>query len=147
LGAWGLGVERNGLPRRSARRHVPLLIYCSFSFFSPDPSFAVVPIASRSTQHPPSRDTRHNVAATRQPYAPFSSPYRPSFVHLQPFRITGTIKRPSHSSRKHSIHLHMHPYTFFPLISRQSSGGTAFQTISAENIFSLSFFPSPSLFS
>ena len=47
-------------------------------------------IASRSTQHPPSRDTRHNVAATRQPNAPFSSPYRPSFVHLQPFRITGT---------------------------------------------------------
>ena len=97
-------------------------------------------ITSRSTQHPPSRDTRHNVAATRQPNAPFSSPYRPSFVHLQPFRITGTIKRPFHSSIKHSIHLHMHPYTFFPLISRQIVRWNRFpDDLSREFLFPLVF--------
>jgi hypothetical protein len=43
----GWGLERNGLPHRSARHHVLLLIFC-FPF---SPSFVVVLIASHSTQH------------------------------------------------------------------------------------------------
>jgi hypothetical protein len=69
--ASGLGVERNGLPHRSARRHVPLLIFCSslFSVFCRRPYFLAL-----DTTHPSGRDTRHNFATTRQPYVPFSSP-------------------------------------------------------------------------
>ncbi|KAI0273092.1 hypothetical protein BGY98DRAFT_128607 [Russula aff. rugulosa BPL654] len=57
--ASGLGPERNGLPRRSARRHVLLLIFL-FSF-------------SSRCSYRLALDTRHNVATMRQLYAPFSS--------------------------------------------------------------------------
>jgi hypothetical protein len=78
----GHGTERTSTSERPpSRAIVDTLIFGSFlcllsSFLSP--------IAL---------DTRHNVATTRQPYAPFSSPFRPPFVHLQSyytFRITGT---------------------------------------------------------
>ncbi|KAI0275821.1 hypothetical protein BGY98DRAFT_990037, partial [Russula aff. rugulosa BPL654] len=64
----GLGLERNGLPRRSARRHV--LLISSFSF-------------SSRCSYRVALDTRHNVATTRQPYAPFSSYFRPLCSHLR----------------------------------------------------------------
>ena len=74
--ASGLGLERNGLPRRSARRHV-LLVYFPFLFsFSSRCSYRL----ALDTIHASSRDRRHNIANARQLYAPFSSHFRLSFM-------------------------------------------------------------------
>jgi hypothetical protein len=73
--ASGLAVERNGLPRRSARRHVLLLI----SFLSPFP--LVVLIASRdNARHNTPFKPRHKTQVAGSRTLPFSSYFRLSFM-------------------------------------------------------------------
>ena len=72
-------VGRNGLPHRSARGHVPLLISSIFSVFS-------------RRSYPLALDTTHNIATTRQPCARFSSHLDFSFcLTAYTFLITATL--------------------------------------------------------
>jgi hypothetical protein len=115
-----------------------------FSFLCLLSSF-LLPRARHNTDttHPSSRDTRHNVATTRQPYAPFLYPFRPPFVHLRShYRVHFSSLAPPLLDI--ALMSFLSSLASVPFSSRRSSGGTAVDMIPAENILSLSLSP-PSL--
>jgi hypothetical protein len=160
--AWNGTDFRGGAPAVTCR----CLIFCSFlsSVFCRR-SYCI--IASRSTQHTLQAVTQDTTLPPRGSYAPFSYPFRPSFqlytygstIHFAlpaPPRlllldiVLMYIRRPSHSSRRHSMHLHLLSFlSFFSLACLSVSAIVRWNRdrcppISADNIFSLSFSP-PSL--
>ena len=74
-------ISRNASERTSASERPPSRAVIDILFFSCSSLFSVLRRRSYclalDTTHPSSRDTRHNVATTRQPYAPY---FRLSFM-------------------------------------------------------------------